>query len=262
MEDRLHPSRSLPAEPGQERRASLPGPSDKRPPTNAVSTDNNITDPEVDARLQADARLRDALAVNGFAGPGYGVFEEDLVKYESSALMAELTSGLIFTKCAQKGIRLPRWRLSPQDCEELVYETLARALPLFRRRALVGGGWRPEGGATLKTFFMNFLPYQFANAYREWRKGQETDIGQHEGAPDAMPCPLPGPQEIYLQREAIRDGLAAIESENVRAALVLTEDGYDQNEIAEILSTTRRSVEGLLHRHRKKIEAPRKQGGR
>jgi DNA-directed RNA polymerase specialized sigma24 family protein len=262
MEDRLHSSRSLPAEPGQEQRASLPGTSDQRPPTNPVSADGDITDPEADVRLQADARLRDALAVNDFAGPEYVAFEEDLVKFGSSALMAELTSGLIFTKCAQKGIRLPRWRLGPQDCEELVYDTLARALPLFRRMALVEGRWRPEGGATMKTFFMNFLPYQFANAYREWRKDQDADAGQHEDVPEAMPCPRPGPQEIYLQREAIRDGLAAIESENVRAAVVLTEDGYDQDEIAEIIGTTRRSVEGLLHRHRKKIEAWRKQGGR
>lgn len=262
MEDRLHPSRSLPTEPGQERQASLPGPSDQRPPTNAISTDRNIADAEADARLQADARLRDALALNNFVGPEYVLFEEDLVRYGSSVLMAELTSGLIFSKCAQKGIRLPRWRLSSQDCEELVYDTLARALPFFRRIALVEGRWRPEGGATLKTFFINFLPYQFANAYREWRKCQETDAGQHEEALDAMPCPRPGPQDLYLQREAIRVGLGAIEPENARIALVLTEDGYDQDEIAEILGTTRRSVEGLLHRHRKKIEAPRKQGGR
>jgi DNA-directed RNA polymerase specialized sigma24 family protein len=261
MEDRLDPSRSLPTEPGQEQQTSLPGTSDQRPPTNAVSADVNITDLEADARLKDDARLRDALAVNDFAGPEYRLFEEDLVKYGSSVLTAELISGLIFTRCAQKGIRLPRWRLSPQDREELVYDTLARALPLFRRRALVEGGWQPGGGATLRTFFVNFLHYQFANAYREWRNGQETDLGQHEDAPDHMPCPRPGPQEIYLQREAIRDGLGAIDSENVRAALVLTEDGYDQDEIAEILGTTRRSVEGLLYRHRTKIEARRKQGG-
>jgi len=262
MEDRLHSSRSLPAEPGQEQQASLPGPSEQRPPTSTLSTDGNTTDPESDARLQADARLRDALAANDFAGPGYVAFEEDLVRYGSSALIAELTSGLIFAKCAQRGIRLPRWRLSPQDCEELAYETLARALPLFRRIALVGGRWRPEGGATLKTYFKNFLLYPFANAYREWRKDQETDAPQHEGIPEDMPCPRLGPQEIYLEREAIRDGLAAIESRNVRAALVLAEDGYDQDEIADILGITRRSVEGLLHRHRKKIEAPHKQGAR
>jgi hypothetical protein len=185
MKDRLHPSRSLPTEPGQEQQASLPGPSDQRPQTDAVSNEN-ITDPEADARLQADARLRDALAVNDFAGPEYVLFEEDLVRYGRSVLMAELASGLIFTKCAQKGVRLPRWRLSSQDSEELVYDTLARALPIFRRKALVEGRWQPEGGATLKTFFVNFLPYQFANAYREWRTFQDTGAGQCEDAPDAM----------------------------------------------------------------------------
>ena len=39
--------------------------------------------------------------------------------------------------------------------------------------------------------------------------------------------------------------------------LVLSEDGYDQDEIAEIIGdgATRRTVEGLLHRHRQKIAA-------
>lgn len=39
-------------------------------------------------------------------------------------------------------------------------------------------------------------------------------------------------------------------SERTRAALVLTDFGYTQDEIAEVLGVTRRAVEGYLRRHR------------
>ena len=63
--------------------------------------------------------------------------------------------------------------MTPEDREDLAVETVARALPFFRQRALVEGGWKPEGGASLSTYFVNFLPFQFANAYREWHRNQK-----------------------------------------------------------------------------------------
>ena len=66
-----------------------------------------------------------------------------------------------------------------------------------------------------------------------------------------------------LQRQQIRDGLMAIQPEKTRMALVLTEDGYDQQEIAEVIGdgATSRTVEGLLRRHREKIAVIREQEG-
>jgi DNA-directed RNA polymerase specialized sigma24 family protein len=51
-----------------------------------------------------------------------------------------------------------------------------------------------------------------------------------------------------------------IENPKTRAALVLTEDGYEQDEIAEILGITRRAVEGLLRRHRRRLAAGSEKG--
>ena len=65
---------------------------------------------------------------------------------------------------------------------------------------------------------------------------------------------------MAAQHDTIRRGLAGIENPKTRAALVLTEDGYEQEEIAMILGITRRSVEGLLRRHRSRLAAENQNG--
>jgi DNA-directed RNA polymerase specialized sigma24 family protein len=249
MEDRLPMSRSVTAEPGLAQLAGHPEPPDQRP-----TTDTETSEPATE-RLEADAQLVRALAAGGFAGPGYTAFEEDVADYGITSMRAMLRSGLIFIKCAQRKIMLPRWRMTPEDREELAVDTVGRALPVFRRKALVEGGWKPEGGASLKTSFVNFLPHQFANAYRAWHRDQEGDAARYEDISELVPALDPGPERVVLQRQEILDGLAAVEPEKARAVLVLSEDGYDQEEIAEVIGegATRRTVEGLLRRHRQKI---------
>lgn len=249
MEDRLDMSRSLPVEPGLAQQAGHPELPDQRP-----TTDTDTSAPAAE-RLKAEAQLVRALAAGGFAGPEYAVFEEDVADYGIASMKAMLKSGMIFIKCAQRRIMLPRWRMTPQDREELAVDTVGRALPIFRRKALVEGGWKPEGGASLKTSFVNFLPHQFANAYRAWHGDQEGDADRYEDISERVPALDPGPEPVVLQRQEILDGLAAVEPEKTRAALVLSEDGYDQEELAEIIGdgANRRTVEGLLRRHRQKI---------
>jgi DNA-directed RNA polymerase specialized sigma24 family protein len=248
MEDRLPMGRSLPVEPGLAQQAGLPELPDQRPTTD--------TDTSASAeRLEADAQLVRALAAGGFVGPEYAVFEEDVADYGIATMKAMLKSGLIFIKCAQRRLMLPRWRMTPEDHEELAVETVGRALPVFRRKALMEGGWKPAGGASLKTYFVNFLPHQFANAYRAWHRDQGGDAVRYEDISELVPALDLGPEQVVLQRQEILSGLAAVEPEKTRAALVLSEDGYDQEEIAEIIGdgATSRTVEGLMRRHRQKI---------
>jgi DNA-directed RNA polymerase specialized sigma24 family protein len=219
-------------------------------------------DPGQVSRLEADALLRDALAAQGFTGPAYGMFEEELVKYGRAVMMGLLISGEIFARCRRRGIGLAGRSLSPQDREELAEETVARALPVFRRSALVEGGWRPERGADLRSYFAGALLPHFANAYREWWSGQEKDADCYGDVPDGVPSPDLGPEQIVMLREEVRAGLATVDSGMTRAVLVLNEDGFDQDEIAEILGVTARSVEGLLYRSRVKIKARRGRRGR
>ena len=206
------------------------------------------------ARLQADRELRDTLAADGFTGPAYAVFEEGIANLGYDMMMALLQSGYIFARCREEGLHLPAFKIAACDREDLVQETVAGALTSFKTKGLEQGGWQPEGGASLRGYFTRALLLQFANIWR--KKLNHTpdtpDLSLHRVSCD-MPAPAIGPDDSSVQHDAIRRGLAEIENPQTRAALVLTEDGYQHEEIAEILGTTPRAVEGLLYRHRSNL---------
>ncbi|MFC4535426.1 RNA polymerase sigma factor [Sphaerisporangium dianthi] len=238
--------------------ASVPLPSD--------DDRENFSTHDLDAkeRLQADTELRDALARNGFTGESYAELQDRLARYAYPIVLAWIRSGFIFLKCRELGIGLaasPR-PTDEEDQAQLAIDTVAAGLPAFREKALVQGGWRPERGATLTTYFVGGLPYQFANAYRSWLKSKHQTATPDE-VPESVPCPRPGPEQIVVQRDEVREGLRTVPSPRTQLALWLTAEGYDQGEIAEILGegTTRRAVEGMLRRHRLSRRADHEGGG-
>jgi len=253
MEDRLGP-------------ASSPTPTrvEPQPPETlpSCSAEEPVQDPESLAesatRLQADRELRDVLAAQGFAGPAYAVFEDELASYGHQVMTAWLATGQIFTRCRQAGINLLSLPIPVSEREDLAQETVAETLRTFKRTALQQGHWRPEGGASLKTFFTGALFHQFANIWKKRLRARARLAGPSlDTLPSDTETPDPGPAEISEQRDEIRRGLAGIENDRTRVALVLTEDGYQQEEIAEILGTdiTPRAVEGYLRRHRRRLAA-------
>ena len=208
------------------------------------------------ARLRADRELRDMLAAEGFAGPAYAVFEEDLASYGYRLMMDWLRSGYIFRQCRQAGVILLSLEIPFNEVEDLAQETVAEALRSFKRKGLQQGGWCPEGGASLKTYFTRALCLQFANIWRRWLRARSVPVRESlETLLSETESPGLGPAETFLQHDEIRRGLADIHSERTRIALVLAEDGYEQEEIAEILGpdVTPRSVEGYLRRHRQRL---------
>jgi DNA-directed RNA polymerase specialized sigma24 family protein len=235
-----------------------PGLLDDGPSCEALPDPSRLGDSDLQAespaRLRADADLRDLLARVDFSGEAYAVFEEDLVRYGLQVMRDWLCGGYIFAQCDKVGLFLSRRAISPGDSEDLAQEVVARALPVFRQKALREGGWRPEGGASLKTYFARSLCFQFANVWKRRLKdkdpaipGQTLDTLQAEAA-----SPDPGPAETFLRRDEILRGLAGIPDERTRMAVVLAEDGYQHDEIAELLGpgVSSRAVEGLLRRHR------------
>lgn len=205
------------------------------------------------ARLRADRELRDMLAAQGFAGPAYAVFEEELAGYGYQVMMDWLRTGYIFSRCRNSGITLHSLPIPDHEIEDLALETVAEALSAFKRKGLQEAGWCSDGGASLKTYFTGALCLQFANSWRKRLRAGCAPVSSLEMLSCDTESGEPGPAEIYLQREAIRRGLADIKSERTRVALVLATEGYQQEEIAEILGpeVTPRSVEGYLRRHRR-----------
>jgi len=219
---------------------------------------------EMSDRLRAELKLRNTLAAEGFAGPAYAVLEDELAVYGYELMMAWLATGHIFARCREAGAGLRAARIPAGDREDLAQEAVAGALRTFRDTGMVRGGWRPGRGGSLKTYFTRALCFQFANIWRQ-RLRDLAAVGTDlhlDALPSDIRSPEPGPDDIAVQRDEIRRGLAGIPGSRTRAALALVADGYEQGEIAELLGpdVTARAVEGYLRRHRSAIAARKEEG--
>lgn len=218
-------------------------------------------------RRMADKRTVQLLSEEGFEGPRYARFEEELVRYASSVLKGWMHSGYVFKLVAKRGFNLNpnEWELEELVCDsdlrqELADMTVALALPRFRQRALVEGGWRHEGGASITTYFMGACVYEFPNEYRRhrtderrWRLGRERD----EATTAEAMTKTPSSETETVGKLGVLEDLRDIDSLRERAVVALTIDpnGYTQEEIREIVGAESvKAVEGLLYRWRKKAK--------
>ncbi|MFD3572226.1 hypothetical protein [Streptomyces sp. NPDC058667] len=215
-------------------------------------------------RRMADQQLVQLLAREGFAGPRYEVFENDLARYAIAVLRAWMYSGYIFKMASSRGFGLNPHELDLERLaadsdlrEELASMTVALALPRFRQRAFVEGGWTFIGGAGITTYFMGACMYDFPN---EFRRHRTSEAAQRQALlhPHFDNEVLPGVEAEVVGRQILRDALKDIGPKKVRerAVVALTLDGFTQEEIRDILGEKSvRAIEGVLHRWRKKASA-------
>lgn len=212
------------------------------------------------ARRAADKELLIELAQGHFAGSRYQRFQDELAKYGMSVLRGWMYTGYIFQLTAGRGFalnptdrELEELHRDSDTREELALMTVAVALPRFRERALIRGGWRYEGGASLATYFMGSCLYVFPNEFRKGRVQQVKWQRQDRGDP-GINAPrtddLADPSIVALSDMYVSDVLARADARTA-AIVALTIDGYAQEEIAEMLGETSiRAIEGVLYRWR------------
>ncbi len=204
------------------------------------------------ARLEGDKDLYARLMLRGYVGPEYDHFAKALVEYALPVLRAWIFSGTIFARCQQKGFGgLPRSRaqIPLSECQDLAVDTIVNSLDAFRRKVLIPARWNPTKGASLKTFFVGQCVLQFPNAYRSWfaRVARQLPLADPVLV-DELVSREPRPDTGALLSEAMRS-LAPDSMKLIETARRL---GYTNAEIAEVLSTTEKSVETRIARHRKK----------
>ncbi|WP_203941540.1 sigma-70 family RNA polymerase sigma factor [Spirilliplanes yamanashiensis] len=223
-------------------------------------------------RREADQALLVELAAGNFTGRAYERFENELAAYAMSVLRGWMHSGFIFKLTAARGFSLnpsgdeleELFRKSDAR-EELAIMTVALALPRFREQALVNGGWRLEGGASLSTYFMGACLYVFPNEVRKRRAQRKKWRLQDSGDPGTAPPPTEGriddPCVITVGNQRVCDDLGRVD-DRTRAVLALTIDGYTQEEIVELLDEVSvRAIEGVLYRWRQKEQNQQPGGG-
>ena len=211
-------------------------------------------------RRAADQRLRDELATHNFSGPQYQQFERELVRYGTSVLRAWMYTGYVFKLASSRGyclrpseVELGALHRESDVREELANMTVAVALPKFRQRALIDGGWRPDGGASLSTYFTGACLAVFPNEFRRWRV-QVEKWRRQDGRDPALLMPeansVSDPAVVATGNIYVLDHLRNIDP-RARKILVLTLKQYTQEEIAELFGEpSARAVEGVLYRWR------------
>jgi hypothetical protein len=222
-------------------------------------------------RRGADRELVEVLRACGFAGVRYDLFAEELARYGVSVLCGWMYSGYVFALAARQGFslhpaghELDELHRDPVLRQDLAVMVVAVALRRFRDNALIGGGWRADGGASLTTYFLGTCLLVFPNEFRRhraqsqrWQAQDAVDqaTGGSEAAADGDPA------ELVTGTISIRAELARADP-RTRAIVALRMDGYHQEEIAEMLSEkSARAVEGVLYRWRGREIKRRREAG-
>ncbi|MFF3787451.1 RNA polymerase sigma factor [Streptomyces sp. NPDC001933] len=218
-----------------------------------------------------DAAVYESLAAAEFSGMAWDLFATALTEYAYPILMSWLYTGQIFTACAEHGRPVRRrteqdvevLRTDRDEREELVCEAIARGLRMFRKHALVEGGWRPDGGSALKPYFVGAVVREFGGVFSRWaseraRRPPCVPDGQEEL--EALPA-LSGvsPESQAIGHDVVQRLLAQVKDDATRTALFLSMRDYTRQEIGEHLHMSAAAVSMRLSRLRK--NPPRQQGG-
>jgi DNA-directed RNA polymerase specialized sigma24 family protein len=210
-------------------------------------------------RVANDERVVATLKLEGLQGPAWEEFAEALVAYAYQCLLGWLRSGLIVLRCRERGIPLPTGfmvSLPDDEAEQLTEEILADAVLGFQE-LLRQGGWSPEGGASLATFFVGQCITRFPNLYRTWLRDRRPTSWAPLSELDENSSRVAYARQVDPADTAI----AAVELQRVSDqldertlhAVVLQEFGYQIVEIAELLDESPKAVEMVLYHHRRRI---------
>lgn len=176
-------------------------------------------------------------------GPEWDAVAEALAEYAFPVLRRWIVTGEIRRKAAAAvggkpvlGLgRLPeQLRLPDGEADTLAVEIVTASLRSFRARGLES--WDPDGGASLKVYFVNWCLMQLPDAYGRWyrREGRpRARVAQLDQAND-VPDTDPGPEVIVLTDDAL--GSLTRYDPSLRPILELRMAGFSVREIAKILT--------------------------
>ncbi len=246
-------------------------------------TAEDVADAERDDRIRwaaellerrvVDVELFGQLAQVRFEGPGYDRFASELAGYGLAVSRAWIATGKMNAMCLRWGYPIgPRpARLDQDDVEALADETVVAALRKFRADALRDRGWRPDGGASLKTYFVNGCVFAFLNPYKRWRRQQDAEAEWAEQLvreddpteDDFRTHVMADPLARVLEKAEINQLYGKLQNDRERLLLTWDNQGYSAAEIADLLGGDLRpgSVAQALRRLKQRLARDHLQDG-
>ena len=150
-----------------------------------------------------------------------------------------------------------------QDYQDLAVDAAVEGAVLFRRAALVGGGWSPDRGASLLTYYIGACIQVFPTVYRRWfRINVPWSAAELVAEPTERISPDPN-QEIVALRLLLQSVMGRLHSVDERAyvAITMKAQGYPHTLIAQALGCPAKSVERLVSRGRRKCQEILRESG-
>jgi DNA-directed RNA polymerase specialized sigma24 family protein len=218
-------------------------------------------------RLEVDASIVNELRGEGFEGPKYEYFANELAKYGIAVIRAWVRQGVIFAKVRSKGFgglaEAPRQILRDKDtAEELALLCVADALRTFRIYVLLPNKWDPKKGASIRTYFIGQCLIRFPNIYRKWLSETVDTVPAVVVAQEQYRLTDRGgsiEQSVQIRAE-VETVLAKIGKPRTQEIFVLFGAGYTQGEIAATLNVSVKTVEMAIANERKRQQKRRNVG--
>ncbi|GCD99781.1 putative transcriptional rgulator [Embleya hyalina] len=225
-------------------------------------------------RLVRDVERVEEMRVHDFTGARYEAFADDVCRYGIRFLNARLRTGEIVVACAERGrpVRfteedLKTFSRSRADREDLAVMTVTQAILRFTKQALRDGGWDPQRGALLTTYFCGLCLLVLGDTYRAWRTQHHDRVMRYDkrlGIEFLARAITPADSEPSSRQLALAQAVVTLaeneRSQHTRVIVQMTAQGQTQNEIADHLGLTRKQVEGRLRRFREKAKSARERG--
>jgi RNA polymerase sigma factor (sigma-70 family) len=241
---------------------ALPPPEKAAPAWSSLGVDSEVKEAtsEDPDQIQTDVAIVDLLASADFGGPDWERYAIELVRYGIAIMSAWLTTGEIFIQCKLKNCYPghPPKAWTDEEIARLAHETVAAAIVAFHKKALIGGGWDPTRGAGLKSYFIGACIYAFPNQFRHWMseveaQGKTTQLDLNDQSSTSRSS-VDSAEDTAISRMRALEALDSISDHRTKCVLFLHSQGYSYSEIGEILSISRKAIDGILARHRQRIE--------
>lgn len=221
------------------------------------------------AQRIADGELFEQLHADGFEGPRFDMLKDRLWLYGWKVLRAWMRDGTIIERCRERRIYFHAPYTEVEEImrrdevrQEIAIGCLGRAVPHFFEHCLQE--WKPDGGRSLNTYFLHLALHFYRDAYHTWAGGHRQRMREILG-PDKVPfyqaeweewvyLPVPGPENQTVLQETLDTILTGASMEERAVCTAMLTTGATQEEIAQQLGTTRKTVERRLSRVRKRAK--------
>lgn len=218
---------------------------------------NEFEDQESARKLQrlVEQEIVLDLQLQGFdtSTPEWRVFANALAEYGYSVFMGWLISGVVYQMASQHGggrgvfglEKIPEGlKLWPDDAHAVATDLVIHSIAAFRDKTLMNPNaekrWRPDGGASIKTFFIGRCLMELPDIYQRWAR-QEKRFRKQGARYAALPQgERSGPHidpELAGSAAAMLEELRQDNDKETMAMFELQLAGFRYDEIAEMLAS-------------------------